>query len=102
LFGSATRAFCFDSARLVFEDRANLSFARQAVLPARGATIGLDALFGFLVRLRIEAADAVHVERVEVGAGAVDVDAVIAQVVGAWAGDPPAVVAAAVVVPHRV
>jgi hypothetical protein len=62
LFGGATRAFCFGSARLVFEKRANLPFARQAVLPARGLTVGLDAVFRRLARSSVEAADAVHVE----------------------------------------
>jgi hypothetical protein len=49
LFGGATRALGFGAARLVFEERADLSFTREAVLPARGSTVGLHALFGLLM-----------------------------------------------------
>jgi hypothetical protein len=78
-------------------------FACETVLPACRLTIGLHALFGCSARLVIETTDSVHVERIEVRAHLVDVDPVIAQVVGTRAGHPPAIAAvAAVVVPHRV
>jgi hypothetical protein len=65
--------------------------------------VGFHALFCGLARLGVEAADAVHVERREVRARAIDVHAMVAQVVFAWACHPPTIVAVvAVIVPHRV